>query len=183
MRLFILIHIFFQRILHLFIGRALILYRNDFHLCDQKSQKAQGKRCIIVSHGTASIQSVSKVYRNHFKLSECILISKRIHAMLKRKVLERSAAAMGPQDLLDALDEIVYVSDPNTYELLYAQPPLPFSAPHPGLQGQAMLCTAAGASPPLVLTAPMPGSHRTNFTFGNSITLPWGGFSFERQTD
>lgn len=27
---------------------------------------------------------------------------------------------MGPQDLLDALDEIVYVSDPNTYELLYA---------------------------------------------------------------
>ncbi len=26
---------------------------------------------------------------------------------------------MGPQDLLDALDEIVYVSDPNTYELLY----------------------------------------------------------------
>ena len=40
--------------------------------------------------------------------------------MLKKKVLERSAAAMGPQDLLDALDEIVYVSDPNTYELLYA---------------------------------------------------------------
>lgn len=27
---------------------------------------------------------------------------------------------MGPQELLDALDEIVYVSDPNTHELLYA---------------------------------------------------------------
>ena len=29
---------------------------------------------------------------------------------------------MGPQDLLDALDEIVYVSDPNTYELLHSAP-------------------------------------------------------------
>ena len=66
---------------------------------------------------------------------------------------------MGPQDLLDALDEIVYVSDPNTYELLYAN-------------------RRCRASPPLVLTAPMPGSHRTNFTFGNSTTLPWGGIFF-----
>ena len=57
MRLFILIHIFFQRILHLFIGRAFVLYRNDFQLCDQSLRNAQGKRCIIVSHGTASIQS------------------------------------------------------------------------------------------------------------------------------
>ena len=65
---------------------------------------------------------------------------------------------MGPQDLLDALDEIVYVSDPIT------------RASH------AMHCCRA--SPPLVLTAPMPGSHRTNFTFGNSTTLPWGGIFF-----
>ena len=47
----------FQRILHLFIGRAFVLYRNDFQLCDQSLRNAQGKRCIIVSHGTASIQS------------------------------------------------------------------------------------------------------------------------------
>ena len=78
---------------------------------------------------------------------------------------------MGPQDLLDALDEIVYVSDPNTYELLYANRRCRSLLPTRDYKG-------CRASPPLVLTAPMPGSHRTNFTFGNSTTLPWGGIFF-----
>ena len=82
---------------------------------------------------------------------------------------------MGPQDLLDALDEIVYVSDPNPYELLYAAAVL---CSPPGITRASHAMHCCRASPPLVLTAPMPGSHRTNFTFGNSTTLPWGGIFF-----
>ena len=84
---------------------------------------------------------------------------------------------MGPQDLLDALDEIVYVSDPNTYELLYANRRCR-SLLTPGITRASHAMHCCRASPPLVLTAPMPGSHRTNFTFGNSTTLPWGGIFF-----
>ena len=55
---------------------------------------------------------------------------------------------MGPQDLLDALDEIGYVSDPNTYELLYAN-----------RRCRSLLPTRA-------------------YKFGNSTTLPWDGIFF-----
>ena len=84
---------------------------------------------------------------------------------------------MGPQDLLDALDEIVYVSDPNTYELLYANRRCRSLLPTRDYKGKPCYALLQG-QPALVLTAPMPGSHRTNFTFGNSTTLPWGGIFF-----
>ena len=80
---------------------------------------------------------------------------------------------MGPQDLLDALDEIVYVSDP----------PLPFSAPHPGLQGQAMLCTAAGPARPLSLLHQCPAHTGQILRLGIQQPFHGAAFSFERQTD
>ena len=75
---------------------------------------------------------------------------------------------MGPQDLLDALDEIVYVSDPNTYELLYANRRCRSLLPTRDYKGKPCYALLQG----------QPGSHRTNFTFGNSTTLPWGGIFF-----
>ena len=85
---------------------------------------------------------------------------------------------MGPQDLLDALDEIVYVSDPNTYELLYANRRC-CSLPHPGLQRASMLCTAAGPAAPLSYCTnarPTP----TNLRLGIQQPFHGAAFSFER---
>lgn len=84
---------------------------------------------------------------------------------------------MGPQDLLDALDEIVYVSDPNTMNCFTPTAAAVLCSP-PGITRASHAMHCCRANPPLVLTAPMPGSHRTNFTFGNSTTLPWGGIFF-----
>ena len=85
---------------------------------------------------------------------------------------------MGPQDLLDALDEIVYVSDPNTSEFLYAK-----RRCHPGLQGQAMLCTAAGPARPLSLLHQCPAHTGQILRLGIQQPFHGAAFSFERQTD
>ena len=84
---------------------------------------------------------------------------------------------MGPQDLLDALDEIVYVSDPNTYELLYANRRCRSLLPTRDYKGKPCYALLQGQPAPCPYCT-MPGSHRTNFTFGNSTTLPWGGIFF-----
>lgn len=80
---------------------------------------------------------------------------------------------MGPQDLLDALDEIVYVSDPNTYELLYANRRCRSLLPTRDYKGKPCYALLQGQ--------PAPCPYCTNarltpdkFYVWESTTLPWG---------
>ena len=88
---------------------------------------------------------------------------------------------MGPQDLLDALDEIVYVSDPNTYELLYANRRCRSLLPTRDYKG--MLCTAAGPARPLSLLHQCPAHTGQILRLGIQQPFHGAAFSFERQTD
>lgn len=90
---------------------------------------------------------------------------------------------MGPQDLLDALDEIVYVSDPNTYELLYANRRCRSLLPTRDYKGKPCYALLQGQP------APCPYCTNARAHTGQILRLgiqqPFHGaaFSFERQTD
>lgn len=90
---------------------------------------------------------------------------------------------MGPQDLLDALDEIVYVSDPNTYELLYANRRCRSLLPTRDYKGKPCYALLQGQPAPLSLLHQCPAHTGQILRLGIQQPFHGAAFSFERQTD